>query len=276
MTIKRILVPVGDGVIDPAALDAAVILTRLDGAEIVVLAIRPDPAAMLALATNELGLGAAQILDGATEASEGEIRHAREVFDKWRSDLGGDGPSSRFVEETGAEPAIIGRHGRLCDLVVTGGPQDGPRSRLTLEAAMFETGRGVLMAPGVLPAGFPGRILIAWDGSREASRAVAAALPLLHRAQAVHIFTRQQHGGLPAAPEDLAAYLALHGIAATTESDAGREGSCRQAVFAAAARSAAGLVVMGGYSRSRWQEMLFGGMTESVLSHAALPVLLAH
>lgn len=178
----------------------------------------------------------------------------------------------RLIEDDASGMAL---HARYADLVVVGQPAlrlptRGSPAELPAQL-LRECPRPLLVAP---PSGrtdaLGAAILLAWDGSVAATRAVAAALPLMRaagRATILHL------GDAPCT--ELADYLARHGVAA---------GMCRRpaardagsALLHAAAEMDASLLVMGAYSRPPLNEALLGGATADVLQDAPLPVLLAH
>ena len=143
----------------------------------------------------------------------------------------------------------------------------------TIDAALFDTGRPVLVAPPTAPTTVGSRILIAWNGSSQASRAVAFAMPFLEKAQEVTIAVGGHEGHVPAA--SLAVYLERHGIRAAVENFS-VTGSIGKAILDRAGRLGADMIVMGAYGHSRLREMMLGGATREVLSAATLPVLMAH
>jgi nucleotide-binding universal stress UspA family protein len=150
-------------------------------------------------------------------------------------------------------------------------------SQGALEAALFDTRRPVLVTPPKPRGDLFGRALIAWNGSAEASAAVALAMPLLAAAKEVSVFTavEAKHKG---EAEDLIAYLGWHGIAAKREaaSSPSRTGGVGADLLALADATGVGLIVMGGYTRGCLRQIVFGGVTRHVFHHAALPVLMAH
>ena len=189
-----------------------------------------------------------------------------------------DHPTAHLAIETGAEDELIALRGRVADLiVVTRAPKDGdPSLRAMLEAAMLESGRPLFLVP---PEGLTGSLdtaAIAWNGSAEATRAVAHALPLLAAAdQVVAIMVEE---GLRPGPttEDLVEYLAWHDIVATIhalESDGHPTG---EALLADAQHIGAGILVMGAYSHSRLRRMILGSATEYMLGAADMPVVMMH
>ncbi len=146
----------------------------------------------------------------------------------------------------------------------------------SLDAALRETGRAVIVLPRPSTAFDPSVVVIAWNGSREAARAVTAALPLLHRANAVHVVaTRRYMRDFPAA-QDLVDYLARHGIDAQARRIDASDDAAARAILGAADGLGAGLIVMGAYSRTRLSEVILGGVTRRVLLRSPVPVLMAH
>ncbi|QLH38661.1 MAG: universal stress protein [Defluviicoccus sp.] len=194
---------------------------------------------------------------------------------------GTGGPSASWLEEMGREADAVVLAGRLADLIVvgrTGNEVHGSAPVLT--AALFETGRPVLVAgkraEGQNPtdrAGAPRWVVVAWNQSAEAARAVAGALPLLARAQRVTAVSVGDGDETARGLADLARYLAWHGINAETAVLSGHP-SPSEAL--AAAGAGADLVVLGGYSHSRLRELILGGVTRHLLEKTSLPLLLAH
>ncbi len=182
-----------------------------------------------------------------------------------------------FQSLVGREVDEVLRVGRLSDLTVVARPgaeEEGGLST-TFDAALFDSGRPVLLVPAVPAAGLGSAVAIAWDRSREATRAVGAALPLLAAAKKVVILTAREPGS-EAEPSELAGYLALHGVDAHTWAFTPGPGSLGDALLEEAGKAEADLLVMGAYGHSRLREMVLGGVTRAILGDAAIPVLLMH
>ena len=190
---------------------------------------------------------------------------------------------SRIAE--GIELSAITLNARYADLLVIGQPDpadkraDGPV--VSPGEVALECPRPVLVVPYIgVPAGFGQRILIAWNGSREASRAVADSLPLLKRAARVVVMAvnpvidPRGHGDLPGA--DLAAYLAHHDVKVEVHPDNGPVGDVAAELLSRCADLEIDLLVMGAYGHSRAREWAFGGATRTVLRSMTVPVLLSH
>jgi nucleotide-binding universal stress UspA family protein len=211
---------------------------------------------------------------------------ARAHFDAWheRSKLplrdsatAVRGPSACWREIVGYESEIVAQLGRLSDLIVIARPNQHSTivSVMALETALFETGRPVLMVPDRPAANLFYRPLVAWNGSIEAARALAFALPLLAECDGpidVFIAPERKHA---TDTGELLRYLSWHGIAADRTS-AGDTHDVGVSLLAQASARQAGLVVMGAYTHGHFRQFVFGGATRHVMQHAATPVLLAH
>lgn len=148
------------------------------------------------------------------------------------------------------------------------------------EYVILNCGRPVLVIPFAGEFSQAGRrVLVAWNGTRESTRAVTDALPMLKKADKVEVVVfnpdadSDLHGAQPGA--DIALYLARHGVNAETmiESGASDPG---EALLSLAADLSSDMVVMGGYGHSRFREILLGGVTRTILKSMTVPVLFAH
>ena len=130
----------------------------------------------------------------------------------------------------------------------------------------------------VIGVGAIGRnIAIAWNGSAEAGRAVAVALPLLARAGSVTILSVAEDDRTRELPAgELSAYLAWHGITARSRTLPGATSHAGEALMAECRDVGADLLVMGAYTHSRLRQLILGGVTRHVLHHAALACLMCH
>jgi nucleotide-binding universal stress UspA family protein len=174
---------------------------------------------------------------------------------------------------------------RYADLVIVGQPDPDRSSEervpgYFVEDLVLSAGRPVLVVPYAGRFARVGtRVLVAWNASREAARAVTDALPLLQRASVVEVvaFEPQRsgsdHGAEPGA--DIALYLARHGVkVSVARQQAGIDIGSQ--ILSRAADTDADLVVMGAYGHSRAREIVLGGATRSLLQAMTVPVLMAH
>jgi len=171
------------------------------------------------------------------------------------------------------------RQARVHDLVVIDSePESWKVDRGMIEALLTDTGKPVLVVPPGSTSFASARIVVAWDESARAARAVGDALPFLRTAKAVTILTVHGEKHLPNAipGADLARFLSRHEVRCSVEDAPVTNGNVAETIRAAAGRLDADLVVMGGYAHSRLRQMVFGGVTQSLLNDCAFPLMLSH
>ena len=178
----------------------------------------------------------------------------------------------------------VATNARYADLAILGqhDPDDaasGPR--YLPEEVMLGCGRPVLIVPYIGPAAtFGERVIVAWNASREAARAVNDALPLLRRAKKVGVVSVNPrpwafaHGEEPGA--DIGLHLARHGVNVEVQRVEARDIDTANAILSHVADQSADLLVMGGYGHSRLREFVLGGVTRTILTEMIVPVLMSH
>jgi len=279
------MVPVrGDGR-GEGLLDHAVALGRRSNAHIDVIHCRARPEDMLpygvflpAAMREQITSAAGSMADTEEDKLRGLLqdyagRHNLEIVEAppWPEDRS----SISWREHTGKQPNIVAVRGRVADVVVV--PQPNRAENLgynTLESALFSTGKPVLMCPATSPGTVGDHVAVAWNGSTEAARAVSTGLAVLAGAAKVTVLTIDA-GEIPGiGPDELSAYLESHGIA--VEISAHSDGRIAQTLLSASAECGADLLLMGAYGQSRQLEMVMGGVTQHVIDHSTLPVLMSH
>ncbi|MGD9814583.1 MAG: universal stress protein [Hyphomonadaceae bacterium] len=175
-------------------------------------------------------------------------------------------------------------HARYADVAVMTRPGDGVGAELReeiIEGVLFHSGRPALVAPpGWSGAAIGKRVVVAWDASREATRALSEADDILEFAEAVTVVTVDAkpkmfgHGDQPGA--NIAAHLSRRGLPAEVRNVDSMGRSASLAILEEANALGADLVVMGGYAHSRLRELVFGGATRELLRTANVPLLMAH
>ncbi|MGH6951986.1 MAG: universal stress protein, partial [Vitreimonas sp.] len=182
-----------------------------------------------------------------------------------------------YGEGAGTELAgVQSRRTGLTILLRPRGAPDAPLRTAMFERVLFESGRPVLLVPPGWRQKTLGRtILVAWNGSREATRALADAQPLLAAAENVFLVTIQGEirGGLAIA--DIAAYLRRLGLRCQQRTVPRSERATIAALLEECDAVGADLMVMGGYGHSRLQEKLFGGVTQSLVATSPTPLLIS-
>ena len=222
--IKHILACVDGTDKDRAVLDRALQIALRFGSHVDVLHVRFDVHGITASKAHEDLVD--RLLAQPVENTVAETAaHARRHFEEWHAqcklplrDSGSavQGPSSLWREIIGYENEVIARLGRVSDLIVVARADEGSSSfsAMVLETALFDTSRPVLMVPDGTPANLFHRPLIAWNGSREAARAIGFALPFLSEFEGcVEIFAAPESKH-PTDTEELVRYLGWHGIVA--------------------------------------------------------------
>jgi hypothetical protein len=224
MSIRTIEIPCYAGLDIAHMLDAAIAVARPFGAHVDATCVVPDAAAELAMLP-PLTVGADALALPAFERVIEESRARQKVsFESWCDTHGighqavGHRLDSIFAcwrEERGSIEAVVMKRGRLADLTIVQRPGTGDvGAARCFDAAVFATGRAAMMVPEKLPTHLLSHVVVAWNGSLEATRAVALSLPMLHEADAVSIFAAPRPGEGNEAELDLAASLRWHGIEA--------------------------------------------------------------
>lgn len=289
MTFKTILAPVAGAARDELTLAAALTVARDFDAHVEALFTRlPASAAVPMIGEGVSGAVIEQLMNAADEEWTRREAAARHAFERAVGDFdvslheeppGPISATAAWREVTGNEEDAVVAAGHLSDLVVLGHQRadaEDVQLTLTLEAALFQGSRPVLLAPAVPGRRIGGVVAIAWNGSGEAARAVAGAMPILNKADAVHILTAATRKTDLSTAESLADYLAWHGILAAAKPVEPIEASVGAALLITAQDLGADLLVMGGYTHSRLRQLILGGVTRHMLAHAELPVLMNH
>jgi len=291
MSIKTILVPFVGYDDEIAALKQALTLAKQHNAHLEVLHVTPDlldgPLSFTTGFFFPSDYPERIVTDFLTEAQR-KREYARSLFtktaDKMQVEITEPDevlncPSATFVAIEGKPEKVLSRRARVADLIVmcrTTGQND--RSyRPMVHAAIFRTGKPVLLMPPVLQDNaLQEKVVIAWNGSFEAARAVNLAMPLL-RGSKVCVFTGIEGETLPLSNKDLVVYLQRHGVAAESAMPELLNEDCETALKTVIANFKAGMLVMGAFSREdRVRETLLGSLTEEILDHAEIPVLMAN
>jgi len=276
MSYKTVLVHIDTGKRCAVRLDVAIRLAQQHDAHLVALhAIAPfePPGYVMA----EIGPA---IIEAQKAVAANELAQAESAFNKQVSAAG-----LRNVEWRSAVDDLVDAmtlHARYADLLVIGQTEATEQAHVPAdfpERLVLAAGRPVLILPSVGRFVTIGkRILVAWNPSREASRAVTDALPLLQRADKVHVMAVNpkagEHGSVPGA--DIGLFLARHGVRVEVKADHGAEIDVGNELLSRAADLEADLIVMGGYAHSRLKEWVLGGATRTILESMTAPVLMSH
>jgi nucleotide-binding universal stress UspA family protein len=276
MTYKSILVYADDAKTAPERLDVAARLARSHGAHLVALHVKSPP---FVPADVGAGIPVTLIQWQETYGEEQAVLARKEVDGAARR----NGQDIEWRLINGDPGAVTTLHSRYADLTIVSQAAAEPAEATSAdelpETLVMASGRPVLIVPryGRYPT-MGERVLVAWNGTRESTRAVHDALPLLTAARAVTILEVNPAAGAIAtlAGADLAAHLARHGVRVGTASTVAEDIGVADVLLSRVADLGADLLVMGAYGHSRLREYTLGGATLHVLRHMTVPVLMAH
>lgn len=273
-----ILLPLAEELPTANIFDAARDLAFQLKARVMAAYIRPDPDAA-ARAIPEMIMAGGVTRDVIARETCQAAAAAEVRFEEWRDRHGGPSTGWRatWSEHVGEFEPIVTRYGRLSDIILLPRPTASEIvAQRCADAAIFGTGRPTLLVGETLPAVMTDHVLIAWNGSLEASRAVFGAMPLLRLAKRITIFTALEYGAEAVDLDDLAAALRERGIHTPEVIFPSSGRSTGAALVMAAETQHATLIVMGAYTHSRMREAFLGGVTKHLLAHGPVPLLMSH
>ena len=284
MAIRDILVHVNTSRHGSVRLDLACALARRHSAHLVGLYVIDVPGPPL-LYGNAPGFVDVAAIEEATAAYFKRARdEAATVEQGFRKRLERESLQSEWRLVEGVPADMIALHARYSDFAIVGqgGAGDGIGYGADVPVTtMLSSGRPVLVVPDVGRfAGTGQNILVGWKSSREAARALHDALPLLQAARSVKILAINPAGGIAEGGEhpatDVVRHLSRHGVRAEATHTIAGDLSEGEVLLNEAADMSADLIVVGGYGHSRMRELVFGGVTRTLLSTMTMPVLFSH
>ena len=289
--MKSILVHLNGTAADEPVLRSSLNVARLCASHIECLRVAADPQLLrMEAAQVDLGMSVAMgDMLAAFETYNAERgRDARSHFESFcetyeiGKKAGPEGIVATFREVIGDETSFLTAESRFHDLtILAGGPDRAGRLATDdLGSIVVSSGRPILLAPTGAPETTYKTIAVAWKSTPESARAITAALPLLRKAQHVHVLGASEENATATdcleCSEAITAYLRRHHVKANCHFvlPAGR--SVPDAVLEAAHKHDTDLLVMGGYGHSRAREFILGGFTRRVLEGVRFPVLMVH
>ncbi len=274
--IKDIVVNLSGPEPQDFAVNYALSVAETFGAHLAGIAFLYDPV----IPDGVLGGVPVQLIEAQREENSKAAQSAVQRFEE-SARSAGVSVSSRTVEASvGGAATAFSAIARRFDLAVVGQSQReyGATEEVMIEAALFESGRPLLVVPYIQRSKLAlGRVLVCWDGSRTAARAIGDAMPFLKRAKAVDIvMVAEERKAEDITGTQMAEHLARHGISANLKRLVKGDISIDSVVLSFAADIGADLMVMGGYGHSRLREFILGGMTRGILESMTVPVLMSH
>lgn len=279
MRYQDIVVHIDDGEAMPGRLAVAVGLAERFGAHLTGVYVDPG----LALPT----LIDVPISPNLVEALEDEHRERCDRAERqFRKTLERSDVENEWRLAPGELAGTLSRHARYADLVVLG--QEGADDQKMVigglpDSVVLTCGRPALVVPYVgvqTPPPLGKHVIVAWNGSREAARAVNDALPFLVAADRVDVMcvnaSSAEEGDADLPGADLCLHLARHGVKAEAQSLAASDVDTGNLLLSRAADRGADLIVMGAYGHARWREVVLGGVTRELLGQMTVPVFMSH
>jgi nucleotide-binding universal stress UspA family protein len=274
--IKDLIVNLSTSVADDATATYAISLARELDAHLAAVAFAHEavPVAML------VDDGAPEWIDELMNEAEEDAKAAIAAFDEATRGSGISAEARWMTASFVGTADLFGRIARRFDLSVVrqAEPDRKTPDPLIIEAALFDSGRPVLVVPYVQKSGIKlDRIMVCWDGSRSAARAVGDALPFLERAKAVEVVVvgdRVKSNEIPGA--DIAHHLARHDVKVEVKALVAPDVDAANVLLSHASDMSADFMVMGGYGHSRLREFVLGGVTRSILATMTIPTLMSH
>jgi len=285
---KTILVHLRGTRADNATLTAAYGFARPFTAHLEALHVRPDFGAMMARITyagnQEDPASVAEIIEAMQETAVQNAQRAAEThasFCEKEQILKCEFPpgpgklNAAFRETMGNELEQLIEQSRIHDLLVIKGDKNaGGLPSDDIGRLIVSTGKPILLAAN-LGANPMQTVVVAWKSTRETARAVSAAMPLLKKAETIHVMNAEEDGQTSNC-DGILTQLAWHGLNAQAHRIEPSDRDPAHAILEACRAASANLLVMGGYGHSRVRETILGGFTRSVLEDASLPVLISH
>jgi len=274
--IKDIIVNLGLGPRDPAG-DYATSLAEAFGAHLLGVAFVYEPV----IPGTVMGGIPADIIDAQRREAEQNAVKAAKRFNETARRMGLSAESCTLNASIAGAADTLGIMARRFDLAIVGQPEPDKAmpEDIVVEGALFGSGRPVVVVPFIQKGGIKlDRVLVCWDGSRTAARAVADAMPLLRKAKQVEVLIvaseRGKSNELPGA--DLGQHLARHDLKVEVKRLNTGGVDVANTVLSYAADASADFIVMGGYGHSRLREFVLGGVTRGILQSMTVPALMSH
>ncbi|HUD86013.1 MAG TPA: universal stress protein [Xanthobacteraceae bacterium] len=275
--IKDIVVNLGLGERGSPAGDYAISVADAFDAHVVGISFLYDPI----VPVSATGYIPAEVIETQRSDNEAAAKAAVDRFTAAASRAGVSAEQVTLSASLAGAGDTFGRIARRYDLAIVGQAEPGMSSveEIIAESTLFESGRPMIVVPYIQKAPLKlDNVMVCWDGSRPAARAIADAMPLLEKAGRVEVVIIANERGKQDEIEgaDLGQHLARHGLKVEVNRMAGGKIDVADALLSHLADSSADFIVMGGYGHSRLREFVLGGVTHSILRSMTAPVLMAH
>jgi nucleotide-binding universal stress UspA family protein len=276
--IKDLVVHLATGAKPDPASPFAISIAQAVGAHVSAVAFSYDPVTPPTI----MGTIPASLIESQRAENDAAADKARAAFDAAAQRAGVSSDSRVLAASLPGSADRFAAIARRFDLAVVGQGEPGvlaDAQELVAEGAVFSSGRPVVMVPYIQKDGLKlDRVMVCWDASRAAARAVGDALPLLAKAKTIEVVIvasdRPKSDEIPGA--DIGQHLARHGLKVDVKRIVATDTDVANTILSHAADSSADFIVMGGYGHSRLREFILGGATRGIMSSMTVPVLMSH
>jgi nucleotide-binding universal stress UspA family protein len=274
--IKDLIVNLSEGDRDVAGSYAISVAEMLD-AHVAGVAFSYEPV----IPPTVMGGIPASLIDEQRAENE---KAARDAVSKFEAAAKREGVSFETQVISASIPGAADRFGAMArrfdlSVIAQAEPEKVAPEEVIVEGALFGSGRPVIVVPYIHKGAVQlGRVIVAWDGSRSAARAIADAMPLLAKAKGIEvvIVTSERPKSDEIAGADIGHHLARHGLKVEVKRIVATDTDVADTLLSHAADTSADLLVMGGYGHSRLREFVLGGATRGILASMTIPVLMSH
>ena len=275
--IKDLVVSLSVGASRDAAGPYAISVAETFGAHVAGIAFSYEPV----IPPTIMGTIPASFVESQRDENDRAANDARAKFDEAARRAGVSSESRTLSASLAGSADRFATIARRFDLAVVGQaePDRAAPEELIVENALFSSGRPVLVVPYIQKAELTlDRVMVCWDASRNAARAIADAMPFLKRARVIDVVIvaseRIKSDEIPGA--DIGQHLARHDLKVEVRRIVSPDTDVASTILSHAADTAADFIVMGGYGHSRLREFILGGATRGMLSAMTLPTLMSH
>ncbi len=274
--IKDLIVNLGLGDRDPAG-DYAISIASAFDAHVLGVGLAYEPV----IPGSVMGGIPPEFLETQRAESEKSARAAMARFEEAAKRAGVSYETRLMSSSVSGAADQVGRLTRRFDLAVVGQPKrdEGMPDEVLDEGVLFDSGRPVLFVPYIQKDGLKlDHVMVCWDGSRAATRAIGDAMPVLEKAKQVDlvIVAAKEAKTNEISGADMGQHLARHGIKVDVKRITSPDIDTASTILSYAADASTDLIVMGGYGHSRLREFVLGGVTHGLLASMTVPVLMSH
>jgi len=274
--IKDMVVNLGLGANDPAS-DFAISVADAFEAHVLGVAFVYDPV----IPGSVMGGIPPEFIESQRRESEKKVQQAIARFEQVAKRVGVAYETRTLNASIAGAADRLGHLARRFDLAIVGQPERerAATAEVVDEGVLFDSGRPVMFVPYIQKSGLKlDRVMLCWDGSRAATRAINDAMPFLEKAKQVELVIVSSKAGKAneLTGADMGQHLARHGLKVEVKRITSPDIDVTSTILSYAADSSADMIVMGGYGHSRLREFILGGVTRGLLETMTVPTLMSH